>query len=313
MAAGFAADDAQRIFAAVRVRSAHGVKPFDPLAIRVAGAGPVTIAPTTAAPSTLRRLPVRSVATTRPVTGLRTAVIPGAIREQHTISGVFTRDQHEGDPLDNNNACGTNALWSVLAFYKGQENVDFRTLDRTCRAVDIDMGVSPRPLAAYARRIGLAASIHHGTTTYQMRQLIDAGLPVIILTNPKYEKGGSTMHYLVVYGYDSLDDSKTTWTVGDPNKGIQASKVKNADLMPRWHHIRLEGIETPLNNVMLTLAPPARKHLLPSNNADRLERFAMGVSDVAVQGGKLVEHVGRGLKTARRILSGTPTPKRPTF
>jgi hypothetical protein len=202
----------------------------------------------------------------------------------------------------NNNACGTNALWMTMAFHLGADRVDFRDLDRQCRATGVDLGSSPDFLAAYARKHGLAASIHHESTTDDLRRLIAAGLPPIILTDWHADtKPGKSLHYLTVTGYSSTDDAKAVWTVANPWGGI-VEKVDTPTLLKRWSHLALNPIKTPFNRMILALAPPSQRAALPSSNPSFGQAVALGAVDALTVGGKLYADLRHSVQTLSRAL-----------
>lgn len=202
----------------------------------------------------------------------------------------------------NNNACGTNSLWMAMAFHLGADHVAFADLDRACRSTGFDLGSSPDFLAAYARKQGLAASVHHDSTTDDLRRMVAAGLPPIILTDWHADTTpGKSLHYLVVTGYSSLDDSKTLWTVNNPWGG-KTETVDTATLMRRWSHLYLKPVHTPFNHLMLTVAPPAKQGLLPRSNPSLAQAACLGAVDALTVGAHVVEGVGRTLKRVGRMM-----------
>jgi hypothetical protein len=258
VAAGFSETDAQRLFDAVKVKKVGQTKTFETADLEFA-----------------------------PRLGRRRAPDP-----THEIE-FAVRNQLVNDSDSNNNACGTNSLYSVMAHHLGGTKVDFDDLDSEVRAVNSDWGASPRDLTAYARSKGLATSLHMRGDAQTLKSMIDAGLPVIVLINPKEGKGDAegakkgALHYVVVTGYQGQGATPDTWIIQNPwptddnnrNPYGDRQELTNDVFMAKWTNIRMKGMDTPIERLMITVAPKAQAGILPTNNSDWAERSALGATD----------------------------------
>ncbi len=139
--------------------------------------------------------------------------------------------------------------------------------------------------------------MHQNASTDDLRRLVDAGLPPIILTDPhKNGRSGKTMHYQVVIGYSSRDDKTTMWQLADPWGGVIKEK-STAELMRNWSQLHLGPVKTPINRLIVTVAPPARKAELPPGNASVWQKATIKADDLLTVGAQAFERVRRGLRS----------------
>jgi hypothetical protein len=126
---------------------------------------------------------------------------------------------------------------------------------------------------------------------------VDAGLPPIILTDPhKKGQSGKTMHYQVVIGYSSRADEQTTWKLADPWGGVIKEK-STAELLRNWSHLHLGPVKTPINRLIVTLAPPARKAELPPGNGSVWQKATIKADDLFTIGAQTFERIRRSLRS----------------
>jgi hypothetical protein len=167
-------------------------------------------------------------------------------------------------------SCGPSALWSVLTYHLGPGAVDFDQLDRALRptgSLNRFVGVLPGTLAATATRLGLAATVTNRATTRQLRRLLDAGLPVILLG--EYTVGGdSRLHYWVLNGYER-QGGETLWIVTDSlEPRNRERRLKTKELMAFWDDVTVFGRPIPYQRAIISIAPMDKVHLLPKDNRD---------------------------------------------
>ncbi len=99
------------------------------------------------------------------------------------------------------NNCGPATIGMALSALQWQG--DQRVAAARLKPDPDDKNVSPDELARFARESGFQATVRYGGTVDRLRDLIAAGLPVIIETWFIPEPGDEMGHYVLLEGYDA--------------------------------------------------------------------------------------------------------------
>ena len=129
-----------------------------------------------------------------------TPTLPPTVR----LSGI----RHEQQHLNN---CGPATLAMALSYYGRQETQV--PIAAALRPHPEDKNVSPWEMADYAGGLGLGATVRVNGTMERLRNLVNAGFPVIVETWLYYVDGDTTRpvgHYRLVTGYDEDADHFVT-------------------------------------------------------------------------------------------------------
>lgn len=108
------------------------------------------------------------------------------------------------------NNCGPATLAMNLSYFGIQ--ADQAAIAAVLRPFQDDKNVNPAELAAYARTQGLTAQARINGSTEILRQLLAAGLPVLIETWHEPKPNDGMGHYRLLTGYD---DAAGTWIAYD--------------------------------------------------------------------------------------------------
>ena len=133
------------------------------------------------------------------------------------------------------NNCGPATLSMNLSYYGSQ--VKQAEAARFLKPDNDDKNVSPHEMVAFAQQQGLRALARVDGDPQRLRQLIDAGIPVLIETWLDHD--GGMGHYRLVTGYD---DSQQEWIVYDsyisdgidPKGPYPGIRMTYADLDRLW-------------------------------------------------------------------------------
>jgi ABC-type bacteriocin/lantibiotic exporter with double-glycine peptidase domain len=121
--------------------------------------------------------------------------------------------------------CGPAALASILA-YRGRQ-VPLDEIVRRVHTPAMQRTLLP-DMENYARALGFATRSGRGDTDL-LRRAVDAGAPVIVLTDmggPLFSQG----HYLVIYGHDAAGFLLHAGTRGE-------LYLRDADLLQGWNRM----------------------------------------------------------------------------
>lgn len=132
-----------------------------------------------------------------------------------------------------NYSCGAAALQSVLAFY----GIDFSE-EKLMKELGTDpqQGTEPEPMAEFAIKQKLTATIKQNLTVQDLANHVNGGHPVIVAAQAyrTSEKPWSELwddgHYMVVVGVDD----KNLYFV-DPSSNGQRGMISIAEFNERWH------------------------------------------------------------------------------
>jgi hypothetical protein len=179
----------------------------------------------------------------------------------------------QGDTM----SCGPSALWSVMSHLLGPGKVNFANLDKSLRPTGNltgYIGTMPGGLARAPERYHLVASVHNEGSTADLRRLLDAGLPVIILGVNDEGDGSGGLHYIVVNGYEGSNAADTTWILTDSMvEDGKEHRWNTKRLMAFWDDLKLVGRRLPYQRAMVTVAPKGQADQLPEDNRSAWLKF----------------------------------------
>jgi hypothetical protein len=199
-------------------------------------------------------------------------------------------------------SCGTSSLWMVLQYHK-PEGVDFQKLDnsvRPTRQFGRIFGTSPGALAGYVKEMKLDVATTTNGSTYDLRRMLDRGLPVVLLGD-RGSRLDPSMHYRVLTGYKGTDDRDTTWTLRDAliPDGKELT-FTTQELLAFWGNLAMFDVKIPFERPMVVVAPEGHQGALPKDKRSTATKLFDSVFKTA----------GRALITAEHILNfGPPRSK----
>jgi hypothetical protein len=158
--------------------------------------------------------------------------------------GVIPQDQ------GNTNACGTTSLANVMTHWGMPRNHD--QIDDSIRA--FEMFTAPDKLVEYARNNGMRAEMKVDASLDDIAKMIDQGAPPIVLMDPD-EDNNATLHYVTVTGYNRDESGKITDVVIADSAGGHRYTMSAEEFQQKWDNLKLGGVPTGLNNVMITAVP----------------------------------------------------------
>ena len=215
-------------------------------------------------------------------------------------------------PIDqgNTNGCGTTSLAMVMNYY-GQQ-VSREQIDKDIRQGDVF--TSADNILSWAAGHGMRAEMKNEASLEDLASMIDQGVPVITLIEPS-DPNDLNLHYEVVTGYTRGPDGK-----------ISDISIRADDFMKCWSNIRLKGVGTGYNRLMIAMVPkgdrpivgadgksrPASQVELPKSSfwADLRQMPASnlgdGIADVVNgwKNGNAGDLVGGAIKTVGGVVSG---------
>lgn len=214
----------------------------------------------------------------------KTPTLTGAGFPTTTAAQAATPRQHlavphrfQGDAA----SCGPSALWEVMSYHLGPGRVNFANLDKSLRPTSGNLtnsiGTMPGALAKAAERYHLTATVSNNNSTRDLRSMLDAGLPVVILGEWTDGKE-SDLHFVVVNGYEGRTNDDTTWIITDSlvEDGTEL-RWSTKQLMAFWDDVQLYGRYMPYQKSMVNVAPAAKAAALPEDNRTAWVRFLDGV------------------------------------
>lgn len=231
----------------------------------------------------------------------------------------------QGFKIDNQgstNACGTTSLAAVLRYY-GYSVKDHWEIDKTIRSTRFDFFTTPHGIIDYANSKGLRTGLKLNSNLKDLANMIDQGVPVMVLTDSTPEnKTDFYLHWQVVTGYKKdRTGNIDKLIIADPSSGSVDETDAN-EFLKEWSNIKLgPGIELPLvgqisvntgyDRMFIAMVPPNRLIKTPSGkvinsnsitlpkNFDTVHGFlAHGVSKIAKFGDDAIgvaESVGNAI------------------
>lgn len=154
------------------------------------------------------------------------------------------------------NACGTTTLAYVLRYLLGPSAPDRFQIDRSVRRADIF--TAPNLMVKYARRLGLDAESYNGIALDEILQLVDRGVPVMVLTDttPLDLTDTANLHWVCVVGHDG-----DLLAIYNPH-GCQEA-VDRASFEAHWQEARLFGLPA-WGRYAIAIAPSGTRLPIPN-------------------------------------------------
>jgi uncharacterized protein YvpB len=175
---------------------------------------------------------------------------------------------HQNQYTNNqSNACGTTSLSMLMNYHNpGKAANNRNTIDNAIR--NGDMFTAPDDVVGYARKNGYKAEIKNDASFSDIQSMLDKGLPVEVLIDP-----GSTtdfnLHYITVTGYEKdAAGNITKVIVNDPAKNGR-TELSYDDFMGKWSDLKMGGIPTGMNRVMMTICPNDNRTIVGLDGVSR--------------------------------------------
>ncbi|HEX8436702.1 C39 family peptidase [Archangium sp.] len=242
-------------------------------------------------------------------TALAPKLSGGAPKLSPNDLGVLAQNQ------GNTNACGTTSLANVMTHWGMPRTHE--QIDKSIRP--FDLFTAPDKLVSYARDNGLRAEIKNDAKLDDLARMVDQGVPPIVLMDPDSDKNAN-LHYMTVTGYNRDANGKISDLVIADSAGGHRYTMPAAEFQKQWDNLKMGGVGTGLNNVMITTVPKdgrmitggdgvARKASdiqLPKNSfwSNLKSGFARGVANVIANGASFFESVGNTAKKVWKSIFG---------
>ena len=191
------------------------------------------------------------------------AASPGFDKLTSNDLGVLAQNQ------GHTNACGTTSLANVMTYWGMPRTHD--QIDKSIRP--FDMFSAPDKLVSYARDNGLRAELKNDASLEDLAHAVDQGSPPIVLIDPDSDKNAN-MHYITVTGYSRDANGKIDQLAIADSAGGYRYTTPAADFQKKWDNLKMEGVSTGLNNVMITTAPKDNR---PVTGGDGVTRNASDI------------------------------------
>jgi hypothetical protein len=239
---------------------------------------------------------------TTPTTASGNGTAPsGARKLSPNDLGVIPQDQ------GNTNACGTTSLANVMTHWGMPRNHD--QIDDSIRA--FDMFTAPDKLVEYARNNGMRAELKNDATLDDIARMVDQGAPPIVLIDPDSDSNAN-LHYVTVTGYNRDESGKITDVVIADSAGGRRYTMSAEKFQQQWDSLKLGGIGTGLNNVMITAVPKDGRSVVGGDGKTRnvndiqlpkssfwsniKSGFARGIANLLSNVTNTAENVWNGIK-----------------
>ena len=158
--------------------------------------------------------------------------------------GVIPQDQ------GNTNACGTTSLANVMTHWGMPRTHD--QIDDSIRA--FEMFTAPDKLVEYARNNGMRADMKVDANLNDIARMVDQGAPPIVLIDPDQDNN-ATLHYVTVTGYNRDAQGNISELIIADSAGGNRYAMSAEEFQKQWDNLKLGGVPTGLNNVMITAVP----------------------------------------------------------
>ncbi len=217
---------------------------------------PVRYAPSPDAGSSTQSPPSTQPTQSNPGTGYsgESSFEPGATSGLGEAPGrTPPKTELDVTPLDqgNSNGCGTASLATVMSYFGNTRTRE--QIDEQIRPYD--MPTAPDRMMEYARANGMRAEIKTDASVDDLVRMVDQGVPPIVLIDPDGNVNDANLHYVTVSGYSrDADGQISELSIANTATG-KVEKMSVDDFQKRWGDLKLEGVPTQLNKVMLTTVP----------------------------------------------------------
>lgn len=183
-------------------------------------------------------------------------------------------------------SCGTTSLAMLMNHLK-PGSADQWAIDHEIRRSNKGSFTSPTDIVDYADRHGFRAAMTNNASVEDLARMIDQGVPVQVLMEP-LESGGKGgpdpndlgIHYTVVNGYTRGADGKVQDVIVSDPWGLHY-KMPVADFEKHWGDLRLKGVSTGLNRLMITMVPQEGTVQRPDGKAVPASSVALPTAEAA--------------------------------
>jgi hypothetical protein len=165
------------------------------------------------------------------------------------------------------NGCGTASLAGVMSYWG--RPTEQATIDRQIRRAN---GFSaPDDLVRYANQNGMRASLKQGGSLEDLARMVDQGVPPITLVEPfgKPNPNDVGLHYVTVVGYQRDASGRIASVKIADTAGGQTYDVSARDFERHWSDLRVLGVSTGLDRVMITAVPRDGRTIVGSDGVER--------------------------------------------
>lgn len=223
--------------------------------------------------------------------------------------GVLAQDQ------GNTNACGTTSLANVMTFWGMPRTHE--QIDASVRAFDLFS--APDKLVEYARDNGMRAELKADASLNDLAHMVDQGAPPIVLIDPDNDKNAN-LHYVTVTGYQRDASGKITDVAIADSAGGYRYTMPAEKFQQQWDHLKMGGVSTGLNNVMITAVPKDGRMVTGGDGVQRrasdlqlpessfgsnLKSGAARAGATAIaDGGKVASNIGKAVSKAWHSIFG---------
>lgn len=233
----------------------------------------------------------------------------GAAKLTQNDLGVLAQNQ------GNTNACGTTSLANVMTFWGMPRTHE--QIDASVRAFDLFS--APDKLVEYARNNGMRAELKADASLNDLAHMVDQGAPPIVLIDPDNDNNAN-LHYVTVTGYQRDASGKITDIAIADSAGGYRYTMPAEKFQQQWDNLKMGGIGTGLNNVMITAVPKDGRMVTGGDGVQRrasdiqLPKSTLGsnlksgvarAGAVAIaDGGSLVSNIGKAVTKAWHSIFG---------
>jgi hypothetical protein len=162
------------------------------------------------------------------------------------------------------NACGTTSLANVMTHFGKPRTHE--QIDESIRA--FNMFTAPDKLVEYARGNGMRSEIKTDASLDDLAKMVDQGVPPIVLMDPDADNNAN-LHYVTVTGYNRDASGKITDVAIADSAGGRRYTMPAAEFQAKWDNLKMGGVPTGLNNVMITAVPNDGRKLVGGDGVSR--------------------------------------------
>ncbi|HEY9898881.1 MAG TPA: C39 family peptidase [Pantanalinema sp.] len=198
------------------------------------------------------------------------------------------------------NACGTTSLTMILQHFG--KKITREEVDAKIRAMDGP--TDPDEIVSFARKQGLSAAMYNKGSVDELKQFLDKGIPLEVMIDPDANPSDTTLHYVVVTGYETDPKTgKTNLLINDP-ACLEPQRVSQEEFEKQWSSLKVKNVGTGLDNFFVAIAPGGTE--LPRSRT-KGAGVALTVLDGIAAGekaGGLGKKVAEGAKSAWNTVKG---------
>jgi hypothetical protein len=182
-------------------------------------------------------------------------------------------------------------------------------IDDSIRA--FEMFTAPDKLVEYARNNGMRADMKVDANLNDIAKMVDQGAPPIVLIDPDQDNN-AVLHYVTVTGYNRDAQGNISELIIADSAGGNRYAMSAEEFQKQWDNLKLGGVPTGLNNVMITAVPNDGRSVVggdgQTRNVNEIDLpkssfwsnlksgFARGVANVLSNVTNVAEDVWNGAK-----------------